>query len=71
VLSLILARLVKFFFFSSNLRRTAAHKEFYSVVGSFMADSQVPWGVDALSGAVTDPTRSEIPNRATIWLHDG
>ena len=24
-------------------------------VASFMADSQVPWGVDALGGAVTDP----------------
>ncbi|MFI9593746.1 alpha/beta fold hydrolase [Nonomuraea sp. NPDC052265] len=24
-------------------------------VGAFMADSQVPWGVDALSGAVTEP----------------
>ena len=26
-------------------------------VASFMADSQVPWGVEALSGAITQPTR--------------
>ena len=26
---------------------------------AFMADSQVPWGVNALSGAVTEPAWSE------------
>jgi hypothetical protein len=32
---------------------------------SFMADSQVPWGVEALSGAVT--TRLGKLNQPTIW----
>ena len=29
---------------------------------AFMADSQVPWGVDALSGAVTDPAWKSRPS---------
>ena len=29
---------------------------------AFMADSQVPWGVDALSGAVTDPAWKSKPS---------
>ena len=31
----------------------------------FMADSQVPWGVEALAGAVTRPAGK--PNRVGIW----
>src|SRR5256886_6049156 len=30
---------------------------------AFMADSQVPWGVDALGGAITDPARRAQPSR--------
>ena len=33
---------------------------------AFMADSQVPWGVEALAGAVTEPGLEER-SRAAIW----
>jgi pimeloyl-ACP methyl ester carboxylesterase len=36
----------------------------------FMADSQVPWGVDALSGAVSDPAWSSKPSWYLIATDD-
>src|SRR5262249_55644936 len=32
-------------------------------LGAFMADSQVPWGVDALGGAIPQPARRSEPSR--------
>jgi len=37
---------------------------------SFMADSQVPWGVDALSGAVTDPAWKTKPSYYLVASDD-
>jgi len=36
----------------------------------FMADSQVPWGVDALGGAVTDPAWKHKPSWYLIATDD-
>src|SRR5439155_711698 len=33
---------------------------------AFMADSQVPWGLEALSGAISDPAWKHKPN----WSND-
>jgi hypothetical protein len=35
---------------------------------AFPADSQVPWGVDALGGSITDPTWRTLPGRAVLLL---
>jgi hypothetical protein len=32
-------------------------------VASFMADSQLPWGVEALSGAITRPSWRTTPRK--------
>ena len=37
---------------------------------SFMADSQVPWGVDALSGAVTEPAWRTKPSYYLVASED-
>ena len=37
---------------------------------SFMADSQVPWGVDALSGAVTEPAWKTKPSYYLVATQD-
>jgi pimeloyl-ACP methyl ester carboxylesterase len=37
---------------------------------AFMADSQVPWGVDALGGAVTDPAWKTKPSRYLVTADD-
>jgi len=37
---------------------------------SFMADSQVPWGVDALSGAVTEPAWRTKPSYYLVATED-
>jgi pimeloyl-ACP methyl ester carboxylesterase len=37
---------------------------------SFMADSQVPWGVDALSGAVTNPAWKTKPSYYLVATED-
>jgi pimeloyl-ACP methyl ester carboxylesterase len=37
---------------------------------AFMADSQVPWGVDALSGAVTDPAWKHKPSWYLVATDD-
>jgi pimeloyl-ACP methyl ester carboxylesterase len=37
---------------------------------SFMADSQVPWGVEALSGAVTDPAWKTKPSYYLVATED-
>jgi pimeloyl-ACP methyl ester carboxylesterase len=39
-------------------------------MASFMADSQVPWGVDALSGAVTDPAWKTKPSSYLVASED-
>ena len=41
-----------------------------SDVASFMADSQVPWGVDALSGAITQPAWRTKPSWYLITSED-
>ena len=40
-------------------------------LASFMADSQVPWGVDALSGAVTEPAWKTKPSYYLVATEDG
>ena len=37
---------------------------------SFMADSQVPWGVEALTGAVTDPAWKTKPSYYLVAADD-
>lgn len=37
---------------------------------SFMADSQVPWGVDALSGVVTEPAWKSKPTFYLVATED-
>src|SRR5690349_20104504 len=37
---------------------------------SFMADSQVPWGVDALVGAVTEPAWKTKPSNYLVASED-
>jgi pimeloyl-ACP methyl ester carboxylesterase len=37
---------------------------------SFMADSQVPWGLDALAGAVTDPAWKSRPSYYLVATED-
>src|SRR6185369_12513411 len=37
---------------------------------SFMADSQVPWGVDALSGAVSEPAWKTKPSHYLVASDD-
>ena len=37
---------------------------------SFMADSQVPWGVEALTGAVTDPAWKSKPSYYLVASDD-
>ncbi|MDH4987749.1 alpha/beta hydrolase [Aminobacter anthyllidis] len=39
-------------------------------VASFMADSQVPWGVEALAGAVTDPAWKAKPSYYLVASDD-
>ncbi len=39
-------------------------------VASFMADSQVPWGVEALAGAVTDPAWKSKPSYYLVASED-
>lgn len=39
-------------------------------VAAFMADSQVPWGVDALSGAVTEPAWKTKPSYYLVATDD-
>ena len=39
-------------------------------LASFMADSQVPWGVDALAGAVTDPAWKTKPSYYLVATED-
>ena len=39
-------------------------------LASFMADSQVPWGVDALSGAVTEPAWKTKPSYYLVATED-
>jgi len=37
---------------------------------SFMADSQVPWGVDALAGAVSEPAWKTKPSYYLVAFND-
>jgi pimeloyl-ACP methyl ester carboxylesterase len=37
---------------------------------AFMADSQVPWGIDALNGAVTDPAWKHKPSWYLVAIDD-
>jgi pimeloyl-ACP methyl ester carboxylesterase len=39
-------------------------------IASFMADSQVPWGVDALQGAVTEPAWKTKPSHYLVATDD-
>jgi len=39
-------------------------------MASFMADSQVPWGVDALSGAVSQPAWKSKPSYYLVATED-
>src|SRR5579862_3329084 len=39
-------------------------------VASFMADSQVPWGVEALSGAITQPSWKTKPSSHLVMIED-
>jgi pimeloyl-ACP methyl ester carboxylesterase len=39
-------------------------------VAAFMADSQVPWGVDALGGAITDPAWRAKPSWYLVTAED-
>ena len=39
-------------------------------MASFMADSQVPWGVDALAGAVTEPAWKSKPSHYLVATED-
>ncbi|MGC9942269.1 MAG: alpha/beta hydrolase [Verrucomicrobiota bacterium] len=39
-------------------------------LASFMADSQVPWGLDALAGAVTDPAWKTRPSHYLVATED-
>jgi hypothetical protein len=39
-------------------------------VASFMADSQVPWGVDALNGAITQPAWRTKPSWYLVSTED-
>jgi len=39
-------------------------------VASFMADSQVPWGVEALSGAITQPSWRTKPSWHLVTTED-
>src|SRR3954471_6367302 len=39
-------------------------------LAAFMADSQVPWGVEALNGAVSRPAWSTKPNWYLVATHD-
>jgi pimeloyl-ACP methyl ester carboxylesterase len=41
-----------------------------SDAASFMADSQVPWGIDALAGAVTDPAWKTKPSYYLVATED-
>ena len=40
------------------------------VLAAFMADSQVPWGVDALSGAITEPAWKSKPSWYLVTTQD-
>jgi len=40
------------------------------LTASFMADSQVPWGVDALSGAVSEPVWKTKPSYYLVASDD-
>jgi hypothetical protein len=37
---------------------------------AFMADSQIPWGVRALEGAVTEPARQKKPSWYLVATDD-
>ncbi len=39
-------------------------------MASFMADSQVPWGVDALTGAITEPAWKSKPSHYLVATED-
>ncbi len=39
-------------------------------LAAFMADSQVPWGVDALAGAITEPARRTRPSWYLVATED-
>jgi hypothetical protein len=41
-----------------------------SDTAAFMADSQVPWGVDALAGAVTEPAWKSKPSYYLVATDD-
>jgi pimeloyl-ACP methyl ester carboxylesterase len=40
-------------------------------LASFMADSQVPWGLEALQGAVTEPAWRSKPSHYLVAMDDG
>ena len=56
------------------LDRTKFHESFAADVGAekaaFMADSQVPWGVEALSGAITKPAWKTKPSWYLVATDD-
>ena len=56
------------------LDKTKFHESFAADVGAekaaFMADSQVPWGVEALTGAVTDPAWKSKPSYYLVASED-
>ena len=56
------------------LDKTKFHESFAADVGAekaaFMADSQVPWGVEALSGAITKPAWKTKPSWYLIATDD-
>jgi pimeloyl-ACP methyl ester carboxylesterase len=56
------------------LEKTKFHESFAADVGAekaaFMADSQVPWGVEALSGAITKPAWKTKPSWYLVATDD-
>ena len=52
------------------LDRDKFHASFAADLAAFMADSQVPWGVDALGGTITDPAWRTRPSWYLVSTED-
>ena len=50
--------------------QASAHREMREFAAAFMADAQVPWGVDALAGAVTEPAWRNKPSHYLVATED-
>ncbi len=57
-----------------RLDRTKFHEAFAADLpaetAAFMADSQLPWGLDAVNGAVTEPAWKSKPSFAVVGIDD-